>query len=400
MCYSVIHIEPIEPMLFGDNRLSRGGDDHLIEAMDPSPYTVFGAVGAHIARNMNVEGNYSNWAEVQKILGEFIDGDVYNGNDVFQLLGFTYMDQSGYPWFPLPRQVLMRRSGNKRNPSYSLYKVTSPQKPMRPSSLQIEKYLPAEIESDVELEEKDCFIDRNFLKDILSGNNIEEYREIKPKFSTDFFKEEFRTGLEMNNKTNVAEESYLFTRPYRRFKAGVSGQSMEWKSCGYTAWVKTIGLIHSEMVKDEISFFGGDRRRAQFSISSANENLPLKELLQAVCENVFSSKGFFAYCITPTPAKDIKKYKIENCIPKAAAIGKPIYMSGWAHEGTKNGAKNVQRPRRMIHALPPGTVLFYEWASGASDEEKKSLITKHWVGSLTNEYACFGFGRILLGVWK
>ena len=77
----------------------------------------------------------------------------------------------------------------------------------------------------------------------------------------------------------------------------------------------------------------------------------------------------------------------------AAAIGKPQYVSGWLHK------IKGQRPRKMLRLVPAGSVFFYLWKN-ETYEKKKNLIKNFWLNSLSPEYKVFGFGRILIGVWK
>ncbi len=44
-----VRIEPLEPLLFGDNRSARAGIDHLQRDQNPSPLTLHGAIGRFLA---------------------------------------------------------------------------------------------------------------------------------------------------------------------------------------------------------------------------------------------------------------------------------------------------------------------------------------------------------------
>lgn len=391
MSYSVCDIEPIEPMLYGDNRPSRAGEDHLLASQPPSPYTIFGAIGSHIARNMGIEADYGNWNLVKEILGEFIQTDTCESLESFQLLGFALSDQAAKVFFPAPLKFIIRDIGGiRRKEQLFEYRLLAPASPPGPCSLELRDYLECEPVEDIV--EEEFFVSETLLTKLLTGETGSLFHHIR--FRDDFFREEYRFGLRMINEKNIAEEGIVFNRPYLRFVAGLSGTPPGWRSCGFVAWIKVLKAFDPKEYKT-VGYLGGDRRRARFSFKNLNEEIPLSALRDPVLEATADSKGFFAYALTPIPAlASLADLKIDDRSPIAAAVGKPVYSSGWIK------SKGGQRPRGMIHAMPAGSVLFYEWEKTTNPENKKDIIRKHWLSTLVPGYGCFGFGRILIGVWK
>ena len=92
-----IRIEPLDPLLFGDNRSARAGLDHLQQDQDPSPLTVHGAIGRYLASRSK------NWPA--ELLGDE-QKDILNPKDkVAELRGFCARGVGGSLFFPRPRHL-------------------------------------------------------------------------------------------------------------------------------------------------------------------------------------------------------------------------------------------------------------------------------------------------------
>src|SRR5215213_5704121 len=96
-----VSLEPVDPMLFGDNRSARAGEDHLLADQDPSPATLYGAIGARIAFQLGARGRGS-WDKAEPVLGKF-ETDLGKGSTKrAELCGYAAADTQGRLWFPRP----------------------------------------------------------------------------------------------------------------------------------------------------------------------------------------------------------------------------------------------------------------------------------------------------------
>jgi len=102
-----IRIDPLDPLLFGDNRSARAGEDHGQLDQDPSPTTFYGAVGARIASELGALGRGSEWSRAEPVLGPFTQELDAGARDRSQLLGIAYRDPEGELWFPKPAHQLV-----------------------------------------------------------------------------------------------------------------------------------------------------------------------------------------------------------------------------------------------------------------------------------------------------
>lgn len=391
-----VKIIPIDPLLFRDNRSARAGEDHLISAHGPSPFTIFGAIGAHIARKFGVKPDYSDWqAVVAPVLGEFISDLNSIPDEIAALWGYTYFDEARKTYFPRP---LVFRITEVPKGSKSFYALPALQVTSQPGFSNCpfpEKYLQSSGKEEGEYEEyeRPFSIDQELLESLLTWQAIDEEQRLEGvKLYPDLYEEEFRTGLQMVNAKNITEEGYLFNRPYWRFRADFSVDQREMQTAGIQAWFSV--LQEPDDVEDwnSIGFVGGDRRRAHFEFTVLNDR-PLLQLRDRVSAAVIGTNGFFACLLTPTLAFHKTAWPIiDEQQPVAAAIGKPLYMSGWMH------SQQGQQPRPMQHLLPPGSTFFYEWPSD-DPEQREEIIKKNWFTSISKGYEIFGFGRILMGVW-
>lgn len=388
MSHILVKIEPIDPLLFKDNRMARAGDDHILSSKMPSPYTIFGAIGNHIIKLLEVNHlTKENWDEkIKPYMGDFITTDsneFETSDEIFQLLGYTLLDVQGNNWFPAPKHLLVEKK-NKYPLGY--FKI---EKANGISSNQFPKLLVKT--TDREIIEQEYYIDESSMEEIITGKFPSN---LKIKFKNDFILEEYRSGLGMDNQRNVTRKSILFNRPYWRFASRLYGVPYQWHSSGFLAWFNTKKENElQKRLRSSIGIIGGDRGRAIFHFSSKSDT-PLNSLLEKVIDASPSSKGLWVYLLTPLPVKkEINQYTLNGKNFDAAAIGKPVYVSGWLK------SSHGQHPRGLLHLAPAGSVFFYEWKN-ESKKEKEQIIRKFWLDSLTPEYKIFGFGRILIGVWK
>ena len=388
-----VKIEPVDPVLFKDNRCARAEEDHVIASHGPSPFTVFGAVGARIARKCGVAPDYTDWEKAEGVLGLFNDGSIGDNAKSAQLLGFAYCDGNGDAYYPSP--LFFRIVEERKGRYYPVGKFRIGKPPGCSSSPYPEylSYGTADSENEVETP---FFVKGDLLEDLLTGREMEDDVLDGVRLLGDFRLEENRAGLGMDSAKNIARKKILFNRPYWRFRTDFSFNTKKLVSCGIKAWFLVLEKPAALNKWDGIGFLGGDRGRArfEFSMSENSPDLPLSDLRKRVENAAAGSKGFFLYFLTPCPALESRvSFDVRNREPVAAVTGKPLYLSGWTTCGTR------QQPRPMLHCIPPGSVLFYRWPNDDLIERKKT-IADHWFASMDQTRKAFGFGRTLAGVWS
>lgn len=391
-----VNLWPIEPLLFSDNRSARAGEDHLIRDQDPSPHTIYGAIGANIVSKLGAEVNPAKWDNAREYLGDF-ETDIEKGSqDRAELIGFYYSDTSDKAWLPLPRHVMLLKIGDNISTGNTA-EIKEQQSTIAKSSLADLRYYlyfkPDDFETDQEF-----FFSKEMLKKVLCGimsanshlHNGSEILSIEK-----IYQAEIRLGLGMDNRKNQVKESILFSRPYRRFASDIQLDTSEWRSASITAYFQTCRPISkAHLSRNRLAFLGGDRGRASISFNKEDDGKPLTDLKEEVKQHVRGSKGFFGYLLTPA-VKETGWPQIDGKAPLAAATGKPITISGW------NTDASDPHPRPLRRLIPAGSVFFYEWDS--QDESScKQLIDRLWLEPIAsnNQYRNSGFGRILIGVWK
>jgi CRISPR type III-B/RAMP module-associated protein Cmr3 len=393
-----VRLEPVDPMLFGDNRSARAGEDHTLSDQDPSPATLYGAIGARIASRLGARGR-STWnGQAKAVLGSF-EPDLGQGSpDRAELCGYAGTDVDGRLWFPRP--LHFRVSGSQRGGS----RITLPA--LRPvgaaeaerekglSSLSFPRRLHApEAESSLfEEDDGELLVDESRLGEILASPESTPLGDVGPSVRTraGFYAPEPRLGLAMDNAANLNLEGRFFSRPYRRYLSGFGLLEPAWRSAGFTAWYRVRELAGQSLEDwNGLGFFGGDRRRVELAF--APEAAPLARLRDQVLAAVPGSLGFVTYLLTPA-VDEGHGVRLEGTSPFAAAVGRPVYTSGW------NSAEASPRP--ILTLIPAGSVYFFAWPAGGSEESRREMISRHWLAPLSEAYRNSGFGRILPGVWR
>ncbi|MCB1036937.1 MAG: hypothetical protein KDD47_24130, partial [Acidobacteria bacterium] len=123
-----VDLEPIDPLQFGDNRSARAGEDHVRGDQDPSPITLYGAVGAHLARCLGA-GSYKDWARAEGVLGEFCRDFENPPGTCAELLGYCAVDPGGRPRFPLPAHGRLAARGRDAGKTWYLLPPALPAAP-------------------------------------------------------------------------------------------------------------------------------------------------------------------------------------------------------------------------------------------------------------------------------
>ncbi len=390
-----VRIEPLEPMLFGDNRSARAGEDHALADQDPSPATLYGAVGGRIAAALGARPRTDRWAPAEPVLGELATSLDEENEKQSQLLGYTLCDAGGETWFPRPLHLRVRRFGDCLDP-LDLLAPRSPEPGTVTSLGPLARLAPApgsRAGYKKDEAEEPLWIDEALLRVCLTGGKVPD--SARAVDSERFFRQEQRVGLTLSNKTNAAVESKLFGRPYRRFTGRVSPDEPGWSSAGFRAWFEVLRLGEGEPeCWSGEGFLGGDRGRARFAFESGGGE-PLAGLREAVLAagDDEKSTGFLTYLLTPAVAEPGWPHR-EGRPPVAVATGKPGYASGW------NAVARPSGPRPIRVLVPAGSVFFYEWPPGTDAEARRRLLADLWLTPLNRAFGAAGFGRVLPGVWR
>lgn len=379
-------IEPIGPVLFGDNRSARAGVDHLQLDQDPSPLTLHAAVAKFI---WDMSGN----ATFPAALGERVDDILEKGTkSVAELLGIAFREPTGTLWFPKPLHFQCRKEARKGHPAkFWSEDLLSPSVPdgKWKTSCALDSILNAQPLSD-ETEEA-LLISEHYLGRVLAGNVQREPLDHHARRMRDVFCSDMRPGIVIQNATGQTEEGMLFSRPYRRFSPASVRSTSNALGWGFAAWMATPGRVDQR--GPGLGYLGGDRRRARFHLQpvSSSEHV-LASLRNDVLSKVGDSSGFITYLLTPRIIEaDSPWPEVNGAKPIAAATGRTQFTSGW---NTKK-----HEPRRLLAVEPAGSVYFFSWPDGANEETRRSIVKEYWL-SAVGRGAEAGFGRILLGVWR
>jgi hypothetical protein len=387
-----VRLEPVDPMLFGDNRSARAGEDHALSDQDPSPAMIYGAIGARIASCLGARGRDS-WKKAEPVLGSF-EPDLGKGSPSrAELCGYAATNVDGRLWFPRPLHFRVS-VGQRGGTCIALPSLRPAGEERGLSSLSFPRRLtPGEKESALfEEDDGELLVDENRLGEILAAPERSPFGDLATSIRTrpDFYAAETRLGLAMDNAANLNLEGRFFSRPYRRYLGGFGVAEPTWRSAGFTAWYKLIDLAgRSPEGWNGLGFFGGDRRRIQLGFTP--EASPLSRVQHQVLEAVPGSLGFVAYLLTPA-VDEGRGIALDGQTPVAAAVGRPAYASGW------NTAASAPRP--MLTLIPAGSVYFFDWPDGGSEESRRDWIQRHWLAPVSESYRNSGFGRVLLGVWR
>lgn len=394
-----VRIEPIDPLLFGDNRSARAGEDHALADQDPTPATLYGAVGGRIAAALGAAPSPARWAPAEPVLGPLVPTLKAAEPPRSQLLGYALCDAAGQRWFPRPLHLRVRKLDEPLDPIDLLQPVRLEHDGVVTSLAGLARLAPApgaaEVIKKQEAEEA-LWVEEPLLRAILAAETTNASLEsgYRVAAAEAFYAAEDRVGLTLSNATNAAVEGRLFRRPYRRFASGVQGETGGWAAAGFTAWFEVLRLAAGQPAAwSGEGFVGGDRGRALFDFTALDEE-PLAALRTAVSRAAPTAAGFLAYLLTPAVASNETGLRLHGQAPIAVATGRPLYASGW------NAVARPSGPRPIRVLVPAGSVFFYDWPPGCEGEARSRLVERLWLTAADPAFAAAGFGRLLSGVWK
>jgi CRISPR type III-B/RAMP module-associated protein Cmr3 len=370
-----VRIDPIDPMLFGDNRSARAGLDHLQRDQDPSPLTLHGAIGRYLQRL-----NGDAWPG--ELLGERLKDVLHPERRIAELRGFCLHDAGGGLFFPRPRHLRCTLRGGEPGPADLI--VPRERDGSRFSSSWPRLLFPTDDGALADEAEGELFLRENALEAVLCGEVL-----ASAELPAHLYRAEPRPGIAMDNGSGTVIEGQFFTRPYRRFQPPSGGAGAA--PAGFAAWFETLAPVTLD-VSDGVGFLGGDRRRARFTIDRCEE--PLADLRERIAEAAeqSDSRGFLLFLLT-SALQTGASVETAGMQPVAAALGKPIHGSGW----------NVEAglPRAIHALLPAGSVYFFDWPEDAQlGPARAELVRRLWLHPLHPDGAAAGFGRCLPGIWR
>jgi CRISPR type III-B/RAMP module-associated protein Cmr3 len=389
-----VRIDPLDPLLFGDNRSARAGDDHALGDQDPTPATVYGAIGGRIAAALGARGQRDWSRQAEAVLGPFVAALDRETPDRAELLGYALHDAEGEPWFPKPLHLVVEERKNRRFDLAACYLPGGERQAGVVSHLETAAPLAASKITKDEHEDP-LWVSAHTLGQALAGEDVDAM-DFDARPAESFYLGETRVGLALSNGRHTAVGGRLFARPYRRFRGGLAAKGF--RTAGYTAWLRLPGEAAAGSWNGT-GFFGGDRRRARFTFQelSGETPPPLEKLRQAVlAASADAGRGFFAYLLTPAPARHGWP-AVANHKPAGAAVGRPLFVSGW-----QGAAEKTWGPRPIETLYPAGSVFFYEWTDAEKDsaEARRQVLSQPWPLAAAPGYRYAGFGRMLLGVWR
>lgn len=391
-----VAIEPLDSLIFGESRSAREGEAHARRGQDLLPPTLYGAVGARIARQLGARPG-RDWASAEAVLGSFSETLTSEGQTRAELRGFCQTAPDGSLWFPRPLTWRFAHFGAKWVSLPSL----APQEPEAGalSSVPYLKWLhPAggwgeggqkAVATDKEFDQPLLFSER-LLGSMLAGKAPPAVVGAQGVATLEnFYRSDSRLGIGIDEGSWTAGDGLLFSRPYSRYRSRILGNGVG--TAGYRAWYRVCSFgQHKPDSWGGTGFLGGDRRRVGIQFQPL-EKEPLVSLQQDVLGAVDGSQGFLTYLLTPAVSRS-GPVTFAGQPAVAAAVGKPVFSSGWNATGSHRG------PRPILSLMPAGSVFFFEWAD-SSPEARRQFIRDHWLEPLCPKYRAVGFGRTLLGVW-
>jgi CRISPR-associated protein Cmr3 len=363
-------LTPLDTLFFGDGspfNAGEAGQMEVVGTFPPSPSTVAGALRAAFARQLGWSG-YQWTEDIIAKLGKGLD---------LGPLRFSgpYLTKDGAPLFPAPLHLLRSKEyltwlkpgetmrtdiGDARLGDARLgdARLPTPEKRHDPSGEEIKGFKPLE----------DAYLTREAMEQALSGE-LPNPGDIKN--ADRLWASESRTGIQRDAETRTTKEDALYQIVHVRPKRGVAlVMGVE----GYEGPVPSLATAGGEgrMVGVEHNSFSLPRPP-----ELVTESGTLRYTVTLVTPARLTGDGWR----TPGAALDgLPGSVVSGC------VGKPIMIGGW------DSVKREPLPLRPH--VPAGSTWFLE----ARESEKEKIIEHH--GGHLGEDAEWGYGQILIGVWR
>lgn len=422
-----IWLEPLDVLMFRDSRPFAGGETHRARSIfPPSPLTVQGALRTKLLaqalaqKGLTIEdfARYlrtkdRNNADLDEIIGVLGDADQFGA---FRMTGPLVAKKGGKSggvelFFPVPYDLLGIKSDGVASlsplaeGSYAKMAWDSGWKEgLRPLWWRAE-------EERVETEElPGTWLDLSSLKAYLEGR----IEGIKVTQASEIYAREQRAGIKLQRATRTVEVGMLYVAEFIRLK--------EYHGC-----IVEVNLDHAPLNEEKANYLkpmegegilqlGGEARACWYHplsgdpLSGLREHFPLQD--NDRCFKLYlASPAVFQQGWLPDFLNNDLEGALEGVKVKlvAATVGKPIPIGHWdlAHN----------RPKKLFHAIPPGSVYFFELLEDSSPNAVRIFHgTTHLqmgrkpLGNVRDqdgkrakwleELAKIGFGLTLVGRWE
>ena len=227
------------------------------------------------------------------------------------------------------------------------------------------------------------YVSRLVYNGLLAGKlpSEEQIKDRQVREKADFWKEEMRIGLQRNDDTRTAEESFLYRVQHVRPEKGVKirvvvrGVPAEWPD-----------------ISRRILPLGGEGRLAAVEIknSSEEELLRLLPVWPVLTQGADRTVRYTVTLITPGCFADMEQAVRQGppgipgrCV--SACLVRPQLIGGWDMIN--------REPRPLIPYLAPGSTWLFEGTS----EDMSVLENLH--GICVGEGTVYGYGQIVIGKW-
>lgn len=372
-----VDVEPLDPLLFGDNRSARAGIDHLLLDQDPSPLTFHGALGKLIWDRAG------RWPS--DVLGERQEDVLAPSGRMAQLLGVCARTGGGALLFPRPEHL---RCGVTLGGRPRVLELLSPGPGRYETSLQSASPLVSAIEREDGGEdeiEAGVLLTEEALGEVLCGEA--PATDAGLWLETDLVRPEPRPGIAVDERTATVVEGAFFSRPYRRYRP--PDLDPRRTGAGYTAWFETLAAFDGG--GESIGFLGGDRRRVRLRFAPGGDGAasvlaPLRLRVEEAAAG--ETAGVLLYLLTPAIA-EAGPFALAGQPPVAYVAGDERQVSGWD--------ARRRRPRPILSLVPAGSAFFYRWPE---DADRAALVRRLWLQPVRELGGAVGFGRTLVGVWR
>ena len=392
-------IEPLDTMFFRDGRpfgAASSGTSRF-----PMPQTLMGMIKRHVRKSIGLpasqihglrgqNGHEHEWFSRLAVRGPWI-AEVDRHGKVLDL------------FVPVPVNLMKA----KNDEDWKTLTLLSPLEngfdlPGWDGSQAGRPLLGEEPKSKDQLKPVTGFLGQAGLEKLLRGDEPTKQDIVK---QSDLFGYEDRTGIGLDPARQTVKEGLIYTARHLRLlesrkdgspgsrlvlyaEIGIEGDEDRWAS----------KIDESFPGGDLVMPFGGEGRRVHVRLAPERHTWP-----EAPPPPEPDEGGFTSILISPT----VFSRRAESNAPEweppdlgkrvAAAIGKPLPVSGWTMQssGSRGGAQGTPKPARW--ALDAGTVFF--WQNGKNAPEDRALPPRFQLAMCPSDRAA-GWGTALRGVWR
>jgi CRISPR-associated protein Cmr3 len=362
----IIKLKALDTLFFRDGKPFDKGDETWASGVfPPAPSVFYGSLrSAYISQNIDKYSIEELIVKTEKLRIKQISFEV-----LATIVG-SDKSQTGQ-YFPLPKDLLAKKTVSddenykqKKYKSYKTYKLELSDESLLSSSNVTKKLLKSPFENEELRELDNGVIDSIAFRKYLQGRNEEyfEGREID-KFTNN----EPKVGIGRDNDTNTTTDGLLYRVGMKRLKDVQVIIDFD----------EPDGLIlnSSGFLK-----LGGESKSVAYQTS---DSLDITFKMTKLADN---ESQFKIYLATPAlfkkgwyPSEVFEKANVEVEL-LTAALGKSVNIGGF---------DMVKRePKRMLKAVPAGSVYYYKLKSGSLEE----LFNYIKENTISEERGCEGFG--------